>query len=312
MCGLGYRTKFPGTMGSFVAIVFSFLTYYFFDKEIYIILLLVFSILGLWSINKINKGVEQKDHSFIVIDEWIGMWIAGLFLFEINYSLLPTFSIAFLCFIVFRIIDIFKFLPPIGEIDKREVQAPTSIILDDVIAGIYTYAILMVLFGLYDLKGIYWGILVLLPAMLANMIPVLLRKINFLSAPISEKLFGTNKTWRGFLGGVILGTLLSFILIGVFLSSIEVWMLFIVFLLCLGALLGDLVKSYFKRRLGVDSGASWAPWDQIDYVLGAIILTFPFLQYSLDSMVLLILLGGTMSALAHRSAYFLKMINTKS
>lgn len=33
------------------------------------------------------------------------------------------------------------------------------------------------------------------------------------------------------------------------------------------ALIGDAVKSYFKRRLGKDGGAPWVPFDQLDFVL---------------------------------------------
>jgi CDP-diglyceride synthetase len=42
---------------------------------------------------------------------------------------------------------------------------------------------------------------------------------------------------------------------------------------------GDAVKSFFKRRLGITPGKSWFPFDQLDFVLGAIlfvsIIKFP-------------------------------------
>lgn len=42
----------------------------------------------------------------------------------------------------------------------------------------------------------------------------------------------------------------------------------------LGALAGDVVKSFFKRRFGVASGARWPVADQLDFVFGAWVLCF--------------------------------------
>ena len=46
----------------------------------------------------------------------------------------------------------------------------------------------------------------------------------------------------------------------------------------IGALGGDAVKSFFKRRLGIATGTSWFPYDQVDYILGAIVATVLFVQ----------------------------------
>jgi len=37
-----------------------------------------------------------------------------------------------------------------------------------------------------------------------------------------------------------------------------------------GALIGDLIKSFAKRRLGIQAGSTWVPFDQVDYIAGAI------------------------------------------
>jgi CDP-2,3-bis-(O-geranylgeranyl)-sn-glycerol synthase len=47
-------------------------------------------------------------------------------------------------------------------------------------------------------------------------------------------------------------------------------------LLACGALLGDLVKSFFKRRLGRERGAKWPIADQYDLVAGAFLLLIMF------------------------------------
>ncbi|MFY1644548.1 CDP-archaeol synthase, partial [Methanoculleus bourgensis] len=43
-------------------------------------------------------------------------------------------------------------------------------------------------------------------------------------------------------------------------------------LLAAGALLGDLAKSFFKRRLGKERGESWPIADQYDLVIGSFLL----------------------------------------
>jgi CDP-2,3-bis-(O-geranylgeranyl)-sn-glycerol synthase len=47
-------------------------------------------------------------------------------------------------------------------------------------------------------------------------------------------------------------------------------------LLAFGALLGDMVKSFIKRRLGKNRGDSWPVADQYDLVTGAFILMLVF------------------------------------
>ena len=39
-----------------------------------------------------------------------------------------------------------------------------------------------------------------------------------------------------------------------------------------GALIGDLVKSFIKRRLNQPPGKPWFPWDQLDWIAGVIAL----------------------------------------
>ena len=47
-------------------------------------------------------------------------------------------------------------------------------------------------------------------------------------------------------------------------------------MLSFGALLGDMTKSFFKRRLGYERGAKFPLVDQLDFVAGAWILTYAF------------------------------------
>lgn len=132
-----------------------------------------------------------------------------------------------------------------------------------------------------------------LPAGLANASPVFANRIPLLQKlgrPIDggkhfrgKRIFGDHKTVRGFLAGILCGSVtgvLQFIAytnIG-FVRSFSLidyrslaWSVLLGALLGFGALAGDAIKSFFKRQVGVASGKSWFPFDQIDYIVGGLL-----------------------------------------
>ncbi len=91
-----------------------------------------------------------------------------------------------------------------------------------------------------------------------------------------RRIFGDGKTFRGLVAGILAG-------IGIGLVQIWAWSaynlvflpgqtLLSVVLLAVGALLGDLVKSFFKRRFKKERGSKWPVADQYDLVAGAFVL----------------------------------------
>jgi CDP-2,3-bis-(O-geranylgeranyl)-sn-glycerol synthase len=91
--------------------------------------------------------------------------------------------------------------------------------------------------------------------------------------PDGRRIFGDGKTYRGLFGGVLAGIVVGLLLIGI--QPVLGWSIHTplsVVLLASGALLGDLVKSFFKRRLGKERGEEWLIWDQYDLVIGAFVL----------------------------------------
>ncbi len=95
-----------------------------------------------------------------------------------------------------------------------------------------------------------------------------------------KRIFGPGKTWRGLFGGtlvgVILGLLLQLIEESAHLGLPTFDPIYVVVTLALGAMLGDLIKSFFKRRLGLSRGRPLPLADQLDFVIGAWVLTYLF------------------------------------
>ncbi len=144
------------------------------------------------------------------------------------------------------------------------------------------------------------------PAYCANATPVLagggtpmdLEK-NFIDG---KRIFGTNKTFKGFFIGLA---------IGIAVGLVE-WMLFnypILFSLLtpLGALIGDLTAAFLKRRLGIAPGGLFPIVDQIDFVVGAIVFALPLgiVHWELAATVLLI--TPPIHLLTNIGAYKLKL-----
>ena len=95
------------------------------------------------------------------------------------------------------------------------------------------------------------------------------------------RIFGDHKTIRGYLVGIFVSIILVYIQKFLFdfdffeeISLIDyggVNLILLGFLFGFGALFGDSVKSFFKRRIGKRSGGKWIPFDQLDWVIGSII-----------------------------------------
>jgi CDP-2,3-bis-(O-geranylgeranyl)-sn-glycerol synthase len=142
-----------------------------------------------------------------------------------------------------------------------------------------------------------------IPAGVANVIPILASKAPLISRwkqPIDggkkfhgQRLLGDNKTWRGLFFGIIAASLAIWLQIVLYGHSQTIrnlvepvnyqepgfWI--VGPLLGWGALTGDIVKSFFKRQFHVDSGRSWLPWDQVDYIIGGLLWSSLVVQLSL-------------------------------
>jgi len=126
--GSGLLRPAPGTMGSLAAIPFGFAINYFYQPT-YLLLAVLLLIAGsIYSVHKYGKAAGEHDNQSIVVDEVIGIWIAGI----------PAYANPYLwvlAFLLFRFFDIKKVWP--ASFFDRKVPNAFGVIFDDVIAGIY-------------------------------------------------------------------------------------------------------------------------------------------------------------------------------
>lgn len=145
-CTLFYVGKFkffPGTIGSIVSLIIIFFLEQKLSNLLFIILFFIIFFLSLYFINLYSKKINKYDSSEIVIDEFIGIYV--IFIFCSYYNLLNNYYL-FLIFIFFRLFDIFKIYPA-NWVDNN-VKNSFGVILDDIIAGIYTIITIFLINGI--------------------------------------------------------------------------------------------------------------------------------------------------------------------
>ncbi|MBU1446381.1 CDP-archaeol synthase [Patescibacteria group bacterium] len=167
----------------------------------------------------------------------------------------------------------------------------------------------------------------MLPAYAADALPVLGNHFNFLpclATPVDggcmlgkKPLFGHSKTIRGFVigtGGAVIVGFIQFLLQNFdYIQSISLinydlqTSLILGFLLGFGTLLGDLIKSFLKRRIGITSGSPWIIADQIDYVVGALLLASPIIIPETNYIIAIFLLSAILALTANIISYITGM-----
>lgn len=136
--GTGFSPYAPGTVGAALAtVIWIVLSLFVSSLPLLLItagLIIVFTILGVWSANQLEP-VWGKDPSRIVVDEMVGVWIPllGAESGNLYYALLA--------FVLFRVFDILK---PFGIRKMENLKGGWGVMMDDILAGIYSLLILLI------------------------------------------------------------------------------------------------------------------------------------------------------------------------
>lgn len=132
----GYLPKAPGTWGSLVGLLLFFLLHTL-SLEIYLAIVAGIFLVGTFAAGEAEKIMDHQDPGLVVIDEIVGMLVTMI--------AIPATPLAMaLGFALFRIFDIWKPFP-VGFVDQR-LHGGLGIMLDDIVAGIYSLIILQLLF----------------------------------------------------------------------------------------------------------------------------------------------------------------------
>ncbi len=187
-----------------------------------------------------------------------------------------------------------------------------------------------------EILGALW---LFLPVYVANMSPVFSAKIiPKWNTPIDfgalhkdgKRVLGPGKTWRGLVVGAILAGVTALLM-----ALFPLWILpdldfgyaaggglhgIFLYGAMMGffALMGDAIESFAKRRRNLERGAPWFPFDQLDFVVFALIAVFLFapllapgwaVDHYLTGWVLGTLLIGTpaLHLAVNRIGYWLKL-----
>lgn len=151
------------------------------------------------------------------------------------------------------------------------------------------------------------------PAAIANMVPVFAAVVPGLKrydAPMDfgksfrgRRILGDHKTWRGLVAGIVCAT--AVLSLQAWLSSHTTWgawlangfsydglpLLLVGPLFAIGALGGDALKSFFKRQIGIAPGKRWFPFDQLDYIVGGAVAVSPFIRFTLQQYIIIVVVG---------------------
>lgn len=132
----------PGTAGAFVALLIWIGLYFILSPVALCIatiaLIVVTLIVGAWT-DQVMEKYWGPDPRAVIIDEFLGTWVAALSALFCTGSWIIPVSLASIGFVLFRIIDIWK---PLGcrWVDQN-IHGGWGCMLDDVLAGFYAVLI---------------------------------------------------------------------------------------------------------------------------------------------------------------------------
>ena len=158
----------------------------------------------------------------------------------------------------------------------------------------------------------------MLPAYAANMAPVFAHILRLpFGSPVDKKHLGSHKTFRGIYAAYIAALIVLWIQRFIqkqgywesmhLLDYEELSILLLAFCFGIGAITGDMVKSFFKRLLKIKPGSPWFPFDQIDYVIGALVFLSPVYIIDWKHAATLLLITPMLNIIVNALGYVLRL-----
>ena len=135
----------PGTVASFITCLAFLLLINIFNLSVILLFTLIIFCYSLVAINNSFENFDTEDPQEIVIDEVVGQMLPLLAIpiYETLYPL-PKIYYCVAAFLAFRLFDIWKPYP-ISYVDNN-IGGSLGIMLDDILASVYSIIILTVIF----------------------------------------------------------------------------------------------------------------------------------------------------------------------
>jgi CDP-2,3-bis-(O-geranylgeranyl)-sn-glycerol synthase len=155
----------------------------------------------------------------------------------------------------------------------------------------------------------------------ANLFNFLDKEIDFGKKFLGQPILGSHKSWRGALLGIVIGLLAALIQGYLYqfpviqrISLIDYGQINIFIfglLISTGAVLGDLIFAFIKRRLKMKPGARFIPFDQTNYVIGSAIFLTVIFKIGIIVWITVFILTFLLHIIANRIGYHLKLNRAK-
>lgn len=144
--GSGLSPRAPGTAGTVAGVLLYLLLTVILSTNAITALLILFFALGVWACEKTGRDLGVADHGGMVWDEIVAIMLVLLFT--------PRTGLFFLiAFALFRLFDIWKPFP-IRQLEAK-CKGGFGVMIDDILAALFSIAIILILKRLFDLPSIY-------------------------------------------------------------------------------------------------------------------------------------------------------------
>ncbi|ENN96152.1 hypothetical protein J422_03808 [Methanocaldococcus villosus KIN24-T80] len=125
-----------------------------------------------------------------------------------------------------------------------------------------------------------------------------------------KRILGDGVTYRGCFFGILFGTLtgiIQSIIHYIYFKNFTTDYIILAFLLSFGAIFGDAVGSFIKRRINIERGKPAPLLDQLDFVIFAIIFGSIIKPISFEEITVILILTVFIHILGNVIAYLLKI-----
>jgi len=153
------------------------------------------------------------------------------------------------------------------------------------------------------------AVLFFMPAYIANAAPTIFGGGTVLdfgkNFADGRRIFGNGKTWRGSAVGIFSGTFYK-VLENMAAQKPFSAQLMLAFSLSFGAIFGDILASFVKRRAGFEKGESAPLLDQLDFVVGGLFFASFFARIEPETVFILLLITPALHLAVNMLGYVLK------